>query len=106
MTSRIDSASDFIGRQTELAVLNAALDDAVAERGRMVMLAGEAGIGKTRLAQEIASLSEQRGARVLWGWCYERQGAPLYWPWLQLIRPYVDETEADRLRSHPPRPFI
>ena len=66
MTSRIDSASDFIGRQTELAVLNAALDDAVAERGRMVMLAGEAGIGKTRLAQEIASLSEQRGACVLW----------------------------------------
>ncbi len=62
MTSRIDSASDFIGHQTELAVLNAALDDAVAGRGRMVMLAGEAGIGKTRLAQEIASLSEQRGA--------------------------------------------
>ena len=58
MTSRIDSASDFIGHQTELAVLNAALDDAVAGRGRMVMLAGEAGIGKTRLAQEIASLSE------------------------------------------------
>ena len=66
MTSRIDSASDFIGHQTELAVLNAALDDAVAGRGRMVMLAGEAGIGKTRLAQVIASLSEQRGARVLW----------------------------------------
>ena len=78
MTSRIDSASDFIGHQTKLAVLNAALDDAVAGRGRMVMLAGEASIGKTRLAQEIASLSAQRGARVLWGWCYERQGAPLY----------------------------
>jgi len=46
----------------------------------MVMLAGEAGIGETRLAQENASLSEQRGARVLWGWCYELQGAPLYWP--------------------------
>ena len=79
-------------------MLNAALDDAVAERGRMVMLAGEAGIGETRLAQENASLSEQRGARVLWGWCYERQGAPPYWPWLQLMRPYADETEADGLR--------
>jgi len=52
LTSRIDSASDFIGHQTELAVLNAALDDAVAGRGRIVMLAGKAGIGKTRLAQE------------------------------------------------------
>ena len=80
MTSRIDSASDFIGRQTELAVLNAALYDAVAGRGRMVMLAGEAGIGETRLAQENASLSEQRGARVLWGWCYEQEGAPPFWP--------------------------
>lgn len=60
----------FIGRQSELAVMTAALDDALAGRGQMVMLAGEPGIGKTRLAQELAGLAEQRGARVLWGWCF------------------------------------
>ena len=99
LTSNESRESGFIGRQKELAVLTTALNDALAGRGQMVMLAGEPGIGKTRLAQELASLSEQRGARVFWGWCYERQGAPPYWPWLQLIRPYVDETEADRLRG-------
>ena len=98
MTSNESNESGFIGRQAEMAVLTAALDRALAAKGQMVMLAGEPGIGKTRLAKELASLSEQRGARVLWGWCYERQGAPPYWPWLQLMRPYADETEADGLR--------
>ncbi|MCI0904140.1 MAG: AAA family ATPase, partial [Chloroflexi bacterium] len=44
--------SGFIGRQQELAVLTAALDEALAGRGQLVMLAGEPGIGKTRTAQE------------------------------------------------------
>ena len=86
----------MVGREAERRALEETLDEVVrTQLPRLVAYVGEAGIGKTRLAQEIASLSEQRGARVLWGWCYERQGAPLYWPWLQLIRPYVDETEAD-----------
>ncbi|SUZ50059.1 uncharacterized protein METZ01_LOCUS2913 [marine metagenome] len=63
MTSRINAASDFIGRQTELAPLNAALDDAVAGR-----------------AYGDASLSEQRAACVIYGWWYERQSAPFNWP--------------------------
>jgi len=72
----------FIGRQREMAELRAALDDALGGRGRLVMLAGEPGIGKTRTAQELAVLAEQRGALVLWGWCYEGEGAPPYWPWV------------------------
>ena len=63
----------------------------------MVMLAREPGIGKTRIAQELAGLAEQRGARVLWGWCYEQGGAPSYWPWVQPIRYYVQGTDADVL---------
>ena len=78
LTSNESNESGFIGRQAEMAVPTAALDRALAAKGQMVMLAGEPGIGKTRLAKELASLSEQRGARVLWGWCYERQDAPLY----------------------------
>ena len=45
-------AGVFVGRETELTALRAAIDDALAGRGRLVLLAGEPGIGKTRTAQE------------------------------------------------------
>ena len=76
----------FVGRERELAELTSALDDVLLGQGRLVMLVGEPGIGKTRTAQELAARAEPRGARVLWGWCYEGEGAPPYWPWLQPIR--------------------
>ena len=57
----------FVGRHRELARLSAALEDALSGQGRLVMLVGEPGIGKTRTAQELAVLAEQRGAQVLWG---------------------------------------
>ena len=53
---------------------------AMAGHGRIVMLAGDPGIGKTRTAQELSVLGEQRGVKVLWGRCYEHEGAPPYWP--------------------------
>jgi predicted ATPase len=46
----------FVGREKELTVLRAAVDDALAGRGRLVLLAGEPGIGKTRTAQELAAV--------------------------------------------------
>ncbi len=72
--------STFVGRQRELAELEAALEDSLSGRGRLVMLAGEPGIGKTRIARELAIVAESRGALVLWGRCYEEEGAPPYWP--------------------------
>jgi len=63
------------------------------------MLAGEPGIGKTRLAQELANHADSKGARVLWGRCYEEQGVPPYWPWVQAIRSHVREIDPDQLRS-------
>ena len=57
-------------------VQRAALDNAIAGHGRLVMLAGEPGIGKTRITQELVSFTEHMGAQVLWGWCYESWGAP------------------------------
>lgn len=59
-----------------MADLQAAMDRVVAGQGQLVMLAGEPGIGKTCTAQELASYAESLGSRVLWGWCYERDGAP------------------------------
>ncbi len=68
-------------------------------RGRMVTLVGEAGIGKTRTAQELATCAGLRGAQVLRGRCYEGEGAPPYLPWVQAIRSYVREKEPEQLRS-------
>ena len=89
----------FVGRQHEMAQLKAALDDALSGQGRLVMLVGEPGIGKTRTAQELALIAETRGAQVLWGCCYEEEGAPPYWPWVQAIRSYVQQREPDQLRT-------
>ena len=77
-----------------MAVLTSVLDDALSGQGRLVMLAGEPGIGKTRTAQELASLAEAKGAQVLWGRCYEEEGTPPYWAWVQAIRSYVQGVAA------------
>ncbi len=50
------------------------------------MLSGEPGIGKTRTTQELASHAENRGAKVLLDRCFEEEGAPPYWPWVQTMR--------------------
>jgi eukaryotic-like serine/threonine-protein kinase len=89
----------FVGRERELAGLVDALDDAFAGRGRVVLLAGEPGIGKSRLAEELAAEARARGARVLVGRCWEAGGAPAYWPWVQALRGYVREAEPEGLRA-------
>ena len=94
-----DIARVFVGRQREMAELTAALDDALSGHGRLVMLVGEPGIGKTRTAQELTSNAEALGANVLWGRCYVEGGTPPYWPWVQLIRSYVRQTNPEQLRS-------
>ncbi len=68
-------------------------------RGRLVTLVGEPGIGKTRTAQELATYAGLRSAQVLWGRCYEAQGVPPFWPWVQAIRSYVLEREPEELHS-------
>jgi predicted ATPase len=89
----------FIGREPELGTLHAALAEATAGHGRIVLLAGEPGVGKTRLAQELAAYARQRGALVLVGRCYEGEGAPPFWPWVQMIRTYVMDCDPVRLRQ-------
>jgi eukaryotic-like serine/threonine-protein kinase len=83
----------FVGREAELKELRGAADEALAERGRLVMIAGEPGIGKTRTAEELATYAQVRGANVHWGRCHEDEGAPAYWPWMQVIRSYVREAD-------------
>ena len=61
----LPTSADFVGRQREMGELVSALDDALAGKGRLVMLVGEPGIGKTRTAQELASIAEHKGSQVL-----------------------------------------
>ena len=89
----------FVGRERELAELVAGLDDAFAGRGRLFLLGGEPGIGKSRLADELIAQARARGARVLVGRCWEAGGAPAYWPWVQSLRAYVRETSPEALRT-------
>jgi predicted ATPase len=81
----------FIGRDAETAELFAGLDDPIGGRGRLFLIAGEPGIGKTMLAERLAAHALERGARALWGRCWEGGGAPAYWPLIQVLRPLIEE---------------
>ena len=89
----------FVGREAELAELSACLEAAIAGQGRLVLLVGEPGIGKSRLAEELTAQARIRGARVLVGRCWEAGGAPAYWPWVQSLRTYVEESAPEALRA-------
>jgi predicted ATPase len=79
----------FVGRVRELAELRAGLAQTLDGRGRLYLLSGDPGVGKTRVAGELAAMAAQAGARTLWGRCWEGSGAPAYWPWIQLARTLV-----------------
>src|SRR4051794_10210242 len=72
----------FVGRERELALLQAARHDSFPAHGRVLLLPGDPGMGKPRLVTELAADARQRGVRVLLGRCYEGEGAPPFWPWV------------------------
>jgi DNA-binding winged helix-turn-helix (wHTH) protein len=81
----------FVGREGAMDRLLAALHDARAGEGRFVLVVGEAGIGKTRCARELAGAVQRSGMRV-WSGRAVGGGAPAFWPWIQILR----EALADR----------
>ena len=72
----------------------------IAGRGRLFLISGEPGIGKTWLADEVGRHAAERGMRVAWGRCWEGGGVPAYWPWVQVLRSLV--VQQDRTRARPP----
>jgi tetratricopeptide (TPR) repeat protein len=76
----------LVGRDRELAVFEEHLGAAREGAGRLVLVGGEAGIGKTRFADACSERARATGFRVLWGRCWEAGGAPAYWPWIQVLR--------------------
>src|SRR5829696_7992375 len=75
----------LVGRDVPLAACSAALDDAAGGRGRVVLLAGEAGIGKTTLARAVADEAAGAGAVVRWTAAWEGGDVP-FAPWIEALR--------------------
>jgi len=75
----------FVGREPERGLLGRVVDGAVAGRGGLVAIAGEPGIGKTRLTEEAAEQAVCRGMRVLVGHCEQRRGSPPYLPFVEIV---------------------
>jgi len=75
----------LVGRDRHLGLLRQWLDDAVAGRAGAVVLSGEAGIGKTRLAEELASQATAGGVTVVWATSWQGDGVPSLWPWASVL---------------------
>jgi tetratricopeptide (TPR) repeat protein len=82
----VEQGRPFVGRVQELRELRAALEEAAARQGCLLLVTGEPGIGKSRLMEELARQLPEQGWRVLVGRCWEHGGAPAYWPWMQVVR--------------------
>ena len=87
--------NNFVGRERELAELVSACESGGDSDTHLFLISGEPGIGKTRLADELASRARARGMQILWGRCWEGEGAPAYWPWIQVIRAYLGALELE-----------
>jgi DNA-binding CsgD family transcriptional regulator len=87
--------SEVVGRDGELRFLERRVTEAAAGSGGTVLIAGEPGIGKSRLAAEIGRRAGGRGLRTIWGRCRETEGAPPLLPWAQVLRGLLDGAATD-----------
>src|SRR5262245_47795720 len=75
----------LVGRTRELGMLNERLEAALAGQGGLVLIGGEAGIGKSTLAEALLLDAREHGASVLVGRCYDLTDTPPYGPWIELL---------------------
>jgi DNA-binding SARP family transcriptional activator len=94
----VPAGSAFVGRDTELECLREHWTQVQAGARSAVVISGEPGIGKTRLASELAHEVHQEGALVLYGRCDEGLAVP-YQPFVEALGPYVRAAGLDRLRA-------
>ena len=95
----LPAAGELVGRDDQLAVLDRVLAGAQGGRGCVVLVAGEPGIGKTRLAEEVARRAAAAGMQVAWGRCHEGDGAPALWPWAQVVHQLAAELAPGQLAA-------
>ena len=95
----VETDAPFVGRERELDALSSAMRDASSGRARLLVVTGDAGIGKTRLVEESIGRAALPARRVVWGRAPEQPGAPAYWPWIRAVDDYVSRTDAATLRA-------
>jgi len=84
-TPALIDRTPFVGREAERADLRRLLDQSIRGQGALVMIGGEPGVGKTRLAEEVLLEARQRGFLAWSGRCYEMEGAPPYIPFVEIL---------------------
>jgi hypothetical protein len=90
-------SSTFVGRRAELHLLTNALELAKGGTPQFHLLAGEPGMGKTRLAQELAAIARTSDVCAVWARCWEGGDAPAYWPWTHLLSGLLEELSPEVL---------
>jgi len=89
----------FVWRKAEQTELRRFLDQAAGAHGSLVMIGGEPGVGKTRLAEELAAEARQRGLLALTGHCYEMEGAAPYIPFVEILEAAARSVPTEALRE-------
>ena len=81
----IDGGSRLIGRDAERAHVLRSLHDAKSGRGSLILLLGDAGVGKSRLAEDALAAARRLGCQTLAGRCYEQEGTPALIPFIEVL---------------------
>jgi class 3 adenylate cyclase/tetratricopeptide (TPR) repeat protein len=93
----IKGKGDIVGRRGELETLLTAVEESLAGAGRICVVSGEAGIGKSRLGAKVVEEAEARGARSLYGICYSYEMFTPFFPWKEVLVQVFGLHEGDDL---------
>jgi tetratricopeptide (TPR) repeat protein len=101
VTSRLTRLqTSLAGREREMAVLHQGLEEATSGTGRLIMICGEPGIGKTRLAAELGATAQANQMMMLVGHCSDDQEAVPLLPFVEMLESFVDHAPSlDLLRT-------
>jgi DNA-binding CsgD family transcriptional regulator len=90
---------EFVGRVRELSALRQARTETAGDSRRVLLIAGEAGVGKSRLLSEAAAEARAAGWQVLLGHAYDSEGMPPYLPFIEALGDYIRACPEDALRE-------
>lgn len=89
----------FVGREAEIGQLDRVLEQVIRNRGAVLLIGGEPGVGKTRLAEEVMLRAQQKGMLSFTGHCYEMEAALPYAPFVEILEATAETIPADIFRD-------